>query len=529
MARRTLCIILCATTIATSTTIQQAQAQSGEDVAKGLLRALIESQLEKSRRKNNPQTGSLRNPNQQRGPRPGQLTNEIQQLRPITASFAQESATLVALMNTAARRDFEIRRRLPDAIRLQATATALNQQAASQSNHRAMLDGFRNLNAEWTTLSHQLNQCKSLTPQTQAAVKRMAALDAQYCSILGLQEQFDSTQLIREAYTLSTYLRDLTDEVRDSGAIGVNHTVLRNLGRVSQEADYFAQLVARGIPFARAVTEYQQLYKGWQSVDSSLENYSARAVTRTMRRIRDSHRTIHGLLRLEMGIDQELVLHLVHEIDHELTDLYKSITLEQLMSVPDGDAVTTAADAAYGTIQNLDDLVHRKEPPQAIAEAWVYADEAWKMFAYYVSPIRDAQTQASLRSIGDSMESLRRMMGVTVEFDRNAMVNSASLLETKAAQLVASIRRWQTHPGNHDRRLVNQVESLVEQCHSLEQSLLAGRQPNQLRRTCDTMVTLWQQIRPELKKCDTDEREEINYVTATFTPELIRLRTMLGE
>lgn len=524
-----ICPLLCVAVVNSSTITAVALAQNGEDVAKGLLRALIESQLEKSRRKSNPQSGSLRNPSQERAPRPEQLTNQSQQLRPITASFAQESATLVALMNTAARRDFEVRRRLPDAVNLQATATALSQRAAQQNHHRSLVDGYRNLNAEWTTLSHQLEQCRSLTPQTRATMKRMAKLDSQYCSILGLQEQFDDSQLTREAYTLSTYLRTLADDVRDSGASGIRHSVLRNLGRISQEADFFAQTVARGVPYSRAVTEYQRLYASWQSIDTSLDSITARTVTRSLRRIRDSHRTIHGLLRLDMGIDQDLVLHLVHEIDHELGDLYKSITLEQLMSIPDGGALPNAADVMHGNIQNLDDLVHRNESPQAIAEAWVYADEAWKMFRYYVSQIGDAGTQASLRSINESMASLRQMMGVNVEFDQNALVQSASLLETKAAALASAIRRWHTHPGNHNRRLVNQTESVIEQCHSLEQAIIRGRNPDQLRSTCDAIIVAWQKIRPELKNCDTDERDEINHIASTFTPELIRLRTMLGE
>lgn len=151
------------------------------------------------------------------------------------------------------------------------------------------------------------------------------------------------------------------------------------------------------------------------------------------------------------------------------------------------------------------------------------------MFAYYVAPIQNPQTHASLRSIRQSMESLKHTMGVTTTFDRSALVQSASSLEQIASTLVTAIERWHSHPGKHNRNILSQARSLVNQCHSLEQLLTTVSNENRYRRECDQVIKTWQQIRPELKKCDTDERETIDYVVSTFTPELVRLRTMLGD
>ncbi|MEQ9408542.1 MAG: hypothetical protein RIK87_12480 [Fuerstiella sp.] len=512
-----------------SVPVSSCRAQSGEDLAKGLLRALIESQLEKSRRKGN-LSDPFQNPNTPENRRPQRTTPEMQQLRPIAATFAQESAALTALLSTDARRHFEARQLYSDSIGLQAAAAALNQQVAAQSSHLAVLDGFRELNSRWTTLHHQLQQSKVISNQTRSAMKRLADLDTQYTAILQIQEQFDSAQLIREAYSLSTYLRTLVDDVRDASyRTNVDKSVVRNLGRVSQKAEYFAGLVSSGMQYRTIRAEYQDLYKLWQAVEQELTGVSGHAIARGMRRVQDSHRAIHELLRLEMGIDRNLVLHLVHEINHELTGLFATITLEQLMLLPERDAVASAADAVLGNVQNLDDLVHRNESTQAIAEAWIYADEAWNVLAYYLEPVRNPDAQATLQSVARTMDALKRTMGITVSFDRNALVQSASTLENLAVQLSANIRRWHGHPGSHNRALPNMAQNLVAQCHSLEQALAAGRDPAVCRKECDQAVKQWQQIRPELDKCDTDEREAIRHITASFTPELIRLRTMLGE
>ena len=531
MIRKNFCMLLCVSVICGTLCSARASAQNGEDIAKDLLKALIESQLNRSRGKSGGRGDPFRDPQGQGNLRPGQASREMLKLRPITAGLAQESATLSALLNSDARHSFEVRKQLQPAIQMQATASALRQQSEAQSNHLALLDGYRGLNNEWTAFSYQLDQCKSLGPQTRECMKRIAGLLEQSCSILEIQEQFNNVELTREAYTLTTYLRNLLEDIQATAPRpGASHNrILRSLGRISQESDYFAQLVSGGVPLSKAVAEYKQMYKSWQSVESELNDYSGPSIARAMGRIRESHQSIHRLLRLEIGIDQKLVLLMVHEIDEKQAALFKSITLEEMMSLPDAAAVTSAADAAYGNIQNLDDLVHRNESAQAIAEAWVYANEAWDVLRFYISASPNARTQTSIRSITQTMQSLKRTMGIEISFDRGAMVKSVSSLENMAEHLVTTINRWRMHPGNHNPALVGQAQSLVDLSHQLEQALLSGHQGKTYNREIDKIIAVWQQIRPELAKCDTDERDTINHIIGTLTPELIRLRTMLAD
>lgn len=507
------------------------QAQKGRDIADGLLKALIESQLDKSRRRNGGNLTDPFAPNNGRGNlRPHSITPQMQQLRPITASFAQEAATLSALLHTDARRDIEARRRLPDVIRLQASAAALKQRAAVQNSHTAVLDDFRTLNSDWSSISHQLSRCQVLGNETRSCMKRISALDGQYCSLLGIQEQFDNRELLRATYTLTNYVRDLVDDVQTQPLPrNKSRQLLRDLGVLSQKTDYFASVVSRGAGFQSVVQEYQGVYQSWAGVEASLSDLSGHSITRSIRRIRESHQVIHELLRLEMGIDNTHVLNLVHEIDHHVVELFRTLTLEQLMRLPDAGAVPDAADALIGTIQNIDDHIHRGESPQAIGEAWVFTDEAFNEFAFYLSPLQAGAVPQELQSIRATMRSLQQALGVTVQYDRHALVQNASSLETLSGQLVATIRRWQTHRGNHDRSLVGKAQKMVETFHHLEQVLEAGQDVGHHRGDCDEAIVLWQQIRPVLKTCDTDEREQFDHIAATLTPELVRLRTMLNE
>lgn len=504
-------------------------AQRGEDIAKGLLRALIESQLDKSRRRQDPRD-NLRPPNGRGVPIQPQPTRQIQQLRPITASLSQESSTLVALLQTDARRSPAARTLLPDAIRLQANASALNQRVGSQHNHVLVADGFRSFNNDWATLSHQLGECNGLGSQSRACLKRIAGLDQQYCSILEIQEQFNSRELVRAAYTLTNYNRDLIDDVKDMYRAGSKHRqLLRDMGRYSQKAEYFANLVSQGTTYQTVVSAFQDSYSSWTKIEPRLAEYSSHGLVRTMRRIQDSNREIHGLLRLQMGLDRNLVVQLVHTIDHEVTEVFRAITLEELISLPDGRAIPDAADAVYGTIQNLDDLVHRDQSPQEIGEAWVYADEAWKEFQYYLTGVKNPKAAAGLRSIGDSMKSLKRTLGVTVAYDRDVLVKSASSLEFLTSQLARTVQQWQRRPGSHNRQLQNQIRQMEATLHNIEQSLIAGQGVAGHRAECNQAIALWQEIRPELQKCETPERAELDHIAGRITAEGIKLHTMLAE
>lgn len=512
-----------------SATAAPCQAQSGEDIAKGLLRALIESQLEKSRRKADARL-SPQPPGRPGFGGPPRETQEILQLRPIAASLSQESATLVALLQTDARRSLAPRPFLADAIRLQANAAALRQRTAGVRNHILVQDDFRSLNNEWSALAFHLDACASISNQTRGCAKRIAALDEKYCALLGIQEQFNSRELIRAAYTLTTYTTDLMDDVRDTYRPGNRHRQLvRDVGRFAQKTDYFASLVSQGNPYSTVVSSLQDLYEDWRQLESQLTEYNGHSTTRTASRIQTSFRDIHDLLRLEIGLNRDQVLHLVHTIDQEISDVFRTITLEQLMSLPDGQNVPAAADTLYGTIQNLDDLIRRDQNPQEIGAAWVYADEAWKEFEFFLNPVRAPQTAQRLRKIADSMTSLKQALGVTVQYDRTAVVRSASTMAFLTNQLLRTVQKWHQRTGQPNRPLQTRIQQLEAAMQRMEQTLASGAsQRNQLR-DCDQAIALWQQIRPELKACDTTEKVELEHLAGSITSEGIRLRTMLTE
>ena len=530
---RLLCALLCCTVSVSVFNSPIARAQSGEDFVKGLLRGLVESQLEKARRKGK-LPDPFRGPNGQQNLRPGQITAQMQQLRPVAASFAQESATLAALLNTDARRNYEARMHLVNALKLQGTATAVNQQTASTGNHLAVVDSFRGLNSEWVALSHQLEQCQVVGNQTRQCVKRLAKLDSQYCSILGIQPQLSNRDLIRESYSLDSHLRELVDLVRrQSYRYGSNSVLRHNLGRHHHEAVYFSEKASAGAAYEAIVQQYKTLYENWQSLQPDLQQITSHAVAEEVRHVQESHQKIHDLLGLQIGLNTNILLHLVHETNETATELFRRITLEQMLSLPDAGLVPEAADVFGGNLQNLDSVLHLiadgQADRQAIGEAWVYADEAWQLLSYYLQAL-PPESKVLMASISGNLQAIQHSVGIRVAFDRNSLYRSASALEETADHLVQTIAKWQTRPGTHNRNLLRMAKKLVDQCHALEQSIADRRRSaTHCRQQCNAVIATWEQIRPELSKCDTNERQTLNFIVGSFTPEIISLRTLLGD
>ena len=496
-------------------------AQSGDDLAKGLLRALIESRLEKDRRR---RVG--------RDPfRPvGQATREIEQLRTISATYAQEATALSAVLNTDARRDYHVREHLPATLQFEATAAVVRQQTAAARNHATLADTYRQLNSQWLTLSHQLRHQHGVSPQAIAILDRIGILDQQYCALLGIQQQFDHRQLVRAADLLSAELRHLGEALQYAvPASATRARLIRNLQRLQQQAGYFANLAADNPQLEQVVREYQRLYQSWVGLEVDLDRYRNRSVTRGVQRVAAAQQTVHGLLRLDFGLDKRLVQHLIRDVETAMTELFQQITLADLMNLADSDEVASAADTAYGTLQHLADVVNRDETPRDIGEAWVFMDEAWDLLAYYLSPVRNPGVQHQLEVIARQLAGLQDTVGATVAWDDREMAQRSAALETTAEGIRLAIQRWHQSAGITDQHRSHEAQELISHCHELEQLIFGHRPPAEILAECNHVIEAWQHLRPYLRECQTAERNTLEQLAAAFTPELIRIRTALPE
>lgn len=527
LPRRLIMILVFVSAVYCQTPVMAQKSDAGKEIAKELLRALIESQLERQGRESfgpgrpvPPVIGEI--------PRPAQATAEMVQIRRILASMVQDTNALSAVVTEEGRRNPELRRLTADVIQFQGVARAGQQRADRENNHLAMQLMIQNLDQSWKPLAHQINATRGTSTTLRQTAERISQLDAQVCQILGIRDQFNTRELVRAADVLSADMRTLVDEVSYNGSSSPDRgRLVARLRKHQDQATLFANLVAGGGQFQTVVVEYRNLFQSWQGMRPELDQYSARSVSRTAARIQETHRTIHQLLRLEFSFDQVMVQKMSETLERELTELYRSITLEQMMSLSDSRSLPAVADELFGTAQNLTDVVTRKEALPAVGEAWLYLQERWELFEFYLVSIRTPEIRRRIEGIGQSIDMLQDAIGVTITFDRRTLARQASALEGLADHLQATVRRWLSRPGQQDVSLGMQFQRFSERCHEMTQFVVTGRDQGTLVLKCDEIIAEWQQLRTALSRCETEEKESIEQTIDEFIPALIRLRTML--
>ena len=503
----------------------QVCAQNGEDIAKGLLRALIESQLDKQNRRR-----PGRDPFRPNDPRPGRPTSQVQQLKTLSATYAQEATNLSAVVRTDAARDFHLRRFISDTLQFEAEAAAIRQRTASARDHATLVDSYRQQNSDWLTLSHQLRSHRGISSRTTSVLDRINPLNTQCCTVLGIQQQFDNRRLVRAADRLLAEIQHLREALRYGvPASSTRSRLIRRLQQLQQQSDYFANLVGDSRQLNQVVQEYQRLYVAWGRIEADLDRYNQRPITRSVQRVVAAQKSIHELLRIDFGLDKRLVLHLVRDVDTTMTELFQRITLADMMSLADSYDIANAADTTYGTLQHLADVVQRDEPIQEIAEAWGYVNESWELLDYYLTAIQNHQVRHHLDEISGALTSIRDTVGIVVAWDRTEMVQRASALEGVAEDIHQTVQAWHRTARIQNRQRVAQAKVLSVHCHELEQLIARRRTPAQIREECDHVIESWQQLQPYLRECETVERSTLDRLAAGFTPELVRIRTAIPE
>ena len=151
------------------------------------------------------------------------------------------------------------------------------------------------------------------------------------------------------------------------------------------------------------------------------------------------------------------------------------------------------------------------------------------MLDYYLLSVQNPQVQHHLDEVSGSLTALKQTVGVTVLWDRREMVQRASALESLAQGIYQTIQAWHRTARIQDNVHLVQAQELIDHCHELEQLIDQRSSMLQIREECDHVIEAWQHLRPHLRECQTAERDSLERLAGGFTPELVRIRTVLPE
>jgi hypothetical protein len=497
------------------------------DFVEGLLRTLIDSQID---RVLPPEPGEPPSLAPKTKPRPP--TPQLAAARTELAQFTSESGRLVHALHNEALRLPQVRPLIGDALRVNAAAAALVDKCSYAGNLPAIEEDFRSLDSQWRLLSHRLERTYGLNEACSQHLRRLNALDHSLCRRFGVPPQTDRAELIRVMASLTSELETLLEDIGVELSGSRERAPLLVEGRkVAQQAGLVSAALSQGTAYDGVVEEYKRFRRLWYPFAGRLRPLGNRYLERTVRRVWQYDAAAHELLWLERTIDPQQLLHLTSTLQKSMDELFDSVTLNQLIELRRVDELLPIASELYGLCEYFVICVEDGEEPDTLAGAYRDMEEAWPGFQEQFRPIQSESVQQTLEEIEASVAALREALGLRPPIDYDKMAELASSLENLAEHLERDFQTYLRSPpyrGSFRLETARQARTFRETAHRLHENAARGADLERLRADSAALGEAWSKVHEATSKLRPPEKKHFQRMSGLVAPTLVELQALIG-
>ena len=520
-----LCCLLAATMLYFATP-NIAEAQDGKFIG-GLLRELLESQLERKLRKQQAARPQLVVPQQRRDVA---ISVNARKARGYFNSFGTESAQLVKLLRQDAARVPGVRRHLDQVLKLQTRCELLNTRYAKVQTDALLLEDIRELDRDWRMVNHRVSRLRGLSNNCKQSLGRLDEINTQCCALFDVGPQLNRREISRLSVALAAELehleRDVAHELQSQP--GARKWILE-LRRTAVRAQLLSDSALDGDSADSIALEFKQFMKSWTMLSRTLNTSNDRHVARTVEQINEITRGLHEQLWLPIGIDREQITLLATRTSERVKALNDTFSLSMLTELTDGPAILGAAKALNVETAHICESVAGNRSDDDLISHWQELATAWNEYDHYTQAIDSPGIRRLRQEISLNIEAMRQGLGVELVFDRRDVVRYAAELEAIAEQAQHHVGQWQRRPGaNIDAGLIRSAKKLIADCHHLHEECSGRASREHLARDCNKLARDWSKLRPQLMTCRTVDQRTLERISDDATSHLIHLQTMLG-
>ena len=507
---------------------EAARAQNARQVVGGLLRELLESELERRDRNEENRTGPIdferRPENDARG-----ISDKSNRARGYFRSFTTESQQLARLLEQEARTTPGVRSHLDEVLKLRARADFLSQRYAQPQPDRVLLQDIQQLDRDWRLASYHFGNLPGLSNPCQQKIKRLDEINRQCCQLFDLGPQFDRREVVRLASALAAELnhleRDVEFELRSSPQA---RELISQLRRIEARAKLLGDSAADGDSYELVVAEFKRFVEQWTNLSRRLDRFNDRHIDRTVEEVHEINRRLHEQLLLPIRIDRSHLTHLTNQANRRLETLTESMTLAMLAELDNASGILDATRILCREMAHLQEAVAQNAPEAQLCEIWQVLDSAWREFDVYAQPIQSGRIRGLRQEIAALLDAMRRDLGVELTLDYRELLRLAAELEGITEQAEFHVEQWRRRPGARvDDRLGRDLQRFVSNCHRLHEDCADGVRQDQLARQCRELAEGWTRLRPQLLACNTADRHALRRISDQATQRLVRLQVML--
>jgi hypothetical protein len=452
-------------------------------------------------------------------------------IRPLIRTFADSMTQLTYALNDQVGQLPGLRQAYADALRLSGTAVSLQKRAENYAIDGAMLDDLQQMDADWREMAYRLSNMRGLSVDSQDLVSTLNEADQRLRQAIQIQPQFDRRQLILKAAGLVADLENLQEDIASElGNSRDSQFYRRSISRVRQVVLNFVSMIRdERSEAAVIVDEYKQFETIWNPLVVKLRAEDDRYIERGLRRVSASAIEIHRQLLLPQKMDQSQLVYLAKALKRDIDEFFERTPLILVMSLPNAKQALPVADQFYKVCARFLEVATQSEDQGEIVDSFHKIELAARAFNDVYGDVDSDRAVAVLNRIGQTVNSLRTSLQVPQdEFDFQTASDMAASIQNFTEQIESASKQWldqDRQPFTND--CLQAAADMTDRAARLHDDLLAGKPVPELKAEMADLYENWRRVYAYLVKCQTEDRPTLGRLSASLTPVMVDLRTMI--
>ena len=520
--------------------IAQAQNPQRRELLQGLLKGLIESQLEQ---RNNPPPQAYppqNRPGQRaQGRPPGrnvpggtavtiEVSKEMLGARRQLNQWNTASAKLVDELRRHEQTSPQLRPILADSMRFQASVGGLCRRAELAPTIGPIKKDFATLDRDWRLISNRLKTTRGVPNSCQRFVTTINDLDGQLCDVFQLEPQVNRRELNRLATTMNNDFDHLLRGLFFSRG-NKNQKLIRDGQKLQAKIGQAASLVSRG-SYTDMVNAYSSCLKDWRSFSRRVLKLRDERLKFSIQHIEDNGRLIQEQLFIPVELDRSYLASVTADLAIDSEQLFQNISMADLLRQKNPLQTINEGREFSAACVKLNQDIERNVAEDQLAWSYLAFTKSWDSVHQSLHGIKNPTVDRRLEGITLTVNSLGEVLGGNAALSHDELVHLFSDLDAMCRQVAFDAHQYIDEPrytSSFHTQMCGGFDELQRQAYAIHRECVNPTYKVDPA-TLQPMFQQWDTVRPLFKQCKGADKKRFNKYRQDIEPLMVKLQILYG-
>ena len=500
--------------------ISDEQRANRRTFVQGLLKGLLESQIEKAR--NPPQRPIYPQPQQAVPVARPPVSGEMKRVRKTLKNWSNECDNLIENLRQAEGATPAVRPLLAEALQVRVNIDLLSRKAKQVPDVNYLVEDFRAVDQQWRMLNYHLDRLPAVAVQVDQCVGLSNQYDQELLTIFDVQPQYDIQQVLQLNSQLSTSLNNLSQnlryEIRQEPARSQLIRKSQSLQRMMQQAP---PVIRRG-DYAAVTRIFEKGLKQWHALNHEIGRYPSPRLRHDVQDIEGIGRQLQEQLFIPYQIDREYLAQLSSSVGAGASTIFQQISLQDLMTLKKPATVLESARAFERQCNGFSGALQSGVDESQLASRFGRFESNWNGLHTQCQAIKNPAVQLQLGEVDYAMQTLRGSFGAQPLLDHNSMLRIAASLEDLSHEL-------EDVAVGTPSSIFRPINVFHERCFDLNQKTIANRFYEPSFAELDQMFKSWGQFKRASANYRGKKAGPINNYRRQIEPLVVKMQVIYGH